>query len=277
MVKIISTQAVKPAIIILLVTVLLLDIYFETNYPKVNRVTIKYGKIPPGEKISILQITDLHDWHPNDRHRDLLHQIKKLNPDLIVLTGDIIDRKTGNFNHTFSLVQELVQINPHTFFVCGNHEWANSQTPLFIRGLSDRGINVLNDEHVVWAGDHLTINICGVDDPSTGRANLDKAIKNINGELFTLLLAHAPEIINDRAITQADLLLCGHTHGGQVRLPFAGAIVAPGQGFFPRFDKGIYKIDQDTTLYIDSGLGTSVLPIRFLNRSQISFITVMSN
>ncbi|AGL00787.1 metallophosphoesterase [Desulfoscipio gibsoniae] len=265
----------KLAVIgLLLIGLLVVDIYFEVNYPKVNRVTVNSEKIPPGAKINILQISDFHNWQPNDHHQNLLREIRQLNPDLIVITGDFIDRKTDNLNNVYSLVEELVQINPYTFFVCGNHEWANKNKKSFLSGLSNRGVRVINNEHAVWFNNQLTINICGVDDPSKGRADLDKAINGINTELFTLLLAHAPAIIEKEAITRADLVLCGHTHGGQIRLPFVGAIIAPGQGLFPTYDKGIYNIDRNTTLYIDSGLGTGVLPIRFLNRSQISFITV---
>lgn len=209
------------------------NIYFEINCPKVNRVAISSEKIPPEAEINILQISDFHNWHPNDRHQDLLQKIKKISPDLIVITGDLIDRKTNNFDNVFALVKELVQINPHTFFICGNHEWANSQTKLFLDGLSNRGVQIINNKHVVWSRNHISINICGVDDPSKERANLEMATQDINTEIFTLLLAHAPEIVAEKTITRTDLVLCGHTHGGQVRLPFAGAIIVPGQGFFP--------------------------------------------
>jgi predicted MPP superfamily phosphohydrolase len=262
------------AVILLLIGLLVAIIYFEVNFPRVSRVAVSSEKIPPGAEINILQIADFHNWHPHDRHQNLLNKIRQLNPDIIVITGDFIDRKTDNFDNVFYLLRELVQINPHTFFVSGNHEWANRRKKEFLGGLASCGVRVLNNEHAAWSSDNLTMNVCGVDDPSRGRANLDRATKDINGELFTLLLAHAPAIIDKSAINRADLVLCGHTHGGQIRLPLVGAIIAPGQGFFPTYDKGIYNVDGKTTLYIDSGLGTGVLPVRFLNRSQISFITV---
>ncbi|TYO97197.1 metallophosphoesterase [Desulfallas thermosapovorans] len=269
------TWMFKIALIILICSGLLVaNIYFEVNFPKVNRVNLDSGKIPPGSKLSILQITDFHNWHPTDRHQKLLRDIRQLKPDLIVITGDLVDRKTVNFDNVFYLARELVKINPHTYFVCGNHEWANRKSQVFLSGLKNCGVIVLNNGHEVWSNTQLAINICGVDDPSTGRANLDKATKGINTEFLTVLLAHAPAIVKKPSITQADLVLCGHTHGGQIRLPFAGAVIAPGQGLFPAYDKGIYQIGPHTTLYIDSGLGTGVMPVRFLNRSQVSFITI---
>ncbi len=264
----------NPALFYLIIIGIAVNICFEVNFPKINRVVIESEKIPPDTEIKILQISDFHNWHSTDDHQKLLKKIRQLNPDLIVITGDLIDRKTSNFNNVYLLVQKLVKINRHTYFVCGNHEWARakSQTQSFLSGLSDRGVQVLNNEYVVWNKEELSINICGVDYPDKKRASLDKATKDINTELFTLLLAHAPAIIDKPEITRTDLIICGHTHGGQVRLPFTGAIVAPNQGFFPAYDKGIYNIGSNTTLYIDSGLGTSALPVRFFNRSQISFI-----
>ncbi len=266
----------KLAVFGLIIIGVAANMYFEVNFPKIKREVINSEKIPPDTEIKILQISDFHNWHSTDRHQKLFQKIRQLNPDLIVITGDLIDRKTNKFNNVYSLVQGLVNINPYTYFVCGNHEWAraNSQTQSFLSGLANCGVRVLNNEHVVWSGDDLVINICGVDYPGKGRTSLDKATKDINTKLFTLLLAHAPAIIEKPGITRADLVVCGHTHGGQVRLPLVGAIIAPGQGFLPAYDKGIYNIGPNTTLYIDSGLGTSTLPVRFLNRSQISFITV---
>ncbi len=252
---------------------LLAYIYFQVNCPKINRVDIDFSKIPSGTRTTILQISDFHNWHPTSQHRKLLAQINHLNPDLIVITGDFVDRKTTNFANVLSLAQELVRINPHTYFVTGNHEMANRRTPQLLSGLASCGVRVLKNEHVVWSTDHLHININGIDYPGKKLANLDRATEDIDTERFTLLLSHVPAVIETPAITRADLVLCGHTHGGQVRLPFIGAIVASGQGFLPVYDKGIYHIGH-TILYIDSGLGTSLLPVRFLNRCQISFITI---
>lgn len=248
-------------------------IYFQVNCPKINRVDIASSKIPSENIITILQISDFHNWQPTNQHLKLLKQIKQLNPDLVVITGDFVDRKTTDLTNVLSLAQELTQITPYIYFVMGNHEMANRRTPQLLSGLVDCGVRVLKNEHIVWSTDRLAINICGIVYPGKKRANLDKATEGIDTEQFTLLLTHAPTVMETPAITRADLVLCGHTHGGQVRLPFIGAIVASDQGFWPTYDKGIYHIGH-TTLYIDSGLGTSLLPIRFLNRCQISFITI---
>jgi len=272
-------ETLRPVLkisLIVLVCVGLLTpyIYFENNFPYIARVNLTSGKIPPGSALTILQITDFHNWRPDDRHEKLLDQIRALRPDVIVITGDLVDRKTADFTNAWYFAKELVKINPHTYFVYGNHEWANKRLKIFAIGLKDCGVIILNNEHAVYSLGQLTVNICGVNDPVTWRANPDKATAGINPDLFTVLLAHAPSVIKRPAVGRADLVLCGHTHGGQIRLPLIGAVWASNQGLFPAYDKGVYQIAPHTTLYVDSGLGTGVLPIRFLDRSQISLLTV---
>lgn len=105
---------------------------------------------------------------------------------------------------------------------------------------------------------------------------MEEAFAGIDGEHYTILLSHSPGITEKYDTLPADLLLSGHTHGGQLRIPIIGALVAPGQGLFPSLEKGTYELKENQHLYIDSGLGTSVAPMRFLNQSQLSLITVSS-
>lgn len=96
----------------------------------------------------------------------------------------------------------------------------------------------------------------------------------MNTDHYTVLLSHTPSITEIYEQIPADLILSGHTHGGQVRFPLIGALVSPDRGLFPKLDKGTYQLGAGLYLYIDSGLGTTRLPIRFLNQSQLSLITI---
>ncbi len=98
-------------------------------------------------------------------------------------------------------------------------------------------------------------------------------IKDINQNNFIILLSHSPNRIIHYSKGVEDLILTGHTHGGQIRLPLLGSIIAPGQGLFPKYDKGLFQL-KGTPLYIDSGLGNSTIPVRLFNRVQISNITI---
>lgn len=204
---------------------------------------------------------------------NLLENIRLQEPDIIVITGDLIDRNTNNFSGAYNFVEELIRINPSIYFVSGNHEWENDNTKEFLQGLLKRNVVTLNNKNIPFDFMGTTINLCGVDDFHTNHANLEAATKYINRDFYTILLSHSPGIVTEKYLT-ADLVLSGHTHGGQVRLPLIGGIVAPGQGFFPKLQRGTYNLGNGKYLYIDSGLGTSTMPIRFLNRGQVSLITI---
>lgn len=259
-------------ILLIVIGALIAEIYFEVHSLEIKNIAFKSKKVPRGQSFKILHISDLHNKKlPNNK---LLKEIKTQKPDIIVLTGDIIDGKTKSFDNVYSLLEDLIKLNTNTYFVSGNHEWRNVKTDLFLEGVKKRKIKIINNSNEVFPSDNFLVNICGIDDPYTNHENTFSAFSNIDNNNFTLLLSHSPDIVLKKDNLPCDLILCGHTHGGQIRFPFIGGLIAPGQGFFPKYDKGIYKLNNDTILYINSGLGTSGLPIRFLNRSQVSFITL---
>lgn len=274
-VKLYNVKKILILVVFILLAVILFDsLYFETNFPKINFLTIKTGKFKNGSNIRILQISDFHDKKFPRGNKKLLNIIEKQKPDIIVITGDLIDKKTADYSNVYDFVGQIVKINPNTYFVSGNHEWWNGNISEFAAGLNTTKINILNNSSTVAAVRNSSINICGIDDYNTGHANLDKAFKGIDEKLFTILLSHSPDIVPLEPNLPADLALSGHAHGGQVRIPLVGALIAPNQGLFPKYNKGLYTFENGPLLYVDSGLGTSVAPIRFLNRSQISVITI---
>lgn len=267
----------KKIIIVLfiIIVILIVQVYLEVNTIKIENIDLRTKKIPKNKKFKILQISDLHNKKLPNNNQYLLKEINKQRPDVIVLTGDIIDGKTNSFENVYSLLEKLVKINSHTYFVSGNHEWRNRKTEDFIEGLKKRKLKIINNSNELFTKDGFSINICGIDDPYSNHENIYKAFNNIDTNNFTLLLSHAPDIVFKSYNLPCNLILCGHTHGGQIRFPFIGGVIAPGQGYFPKYDKGLFKLDNGPLLYVNSGLGTSTLPIRFLNRSQVSFITLI--
>ncbi len=136
-------------------------------------------------------------------------------------------------------------------------------------------MHILENSNYKYVKGDEYIWIVGVDDPYLGKDNLDLAMEGIHDTLPRLLLAHAPNIFPAAIQSKIQLVMTGHTHGGQVRLPILGAIVAPGQGFFPEFDYGLFS-SNSTKMVINGGLGESVLPIRFYNRPEIVLITLQA-
>jgi predicted MPP superfamily phosphohydrolase len=258
-------------IFLILIAALFCISYFDVKYPKVNYVDVVSDKLSTQSSFKILQVSDCHDSRLNDF---VLDSAGRLEPDIIVITGDLISAETNSFENTYRLVEELVKVNPSIYFVSGNHEWVNKSRNYFLQGLAVRGVKILNNKNKSINIDGNTINLCGVDDFYTSHGDLDKASEGIEKDSFTVLLSHSPNVIEKLDNDDIDIILSGHTHGGQVRLPLIGAIAAPGQGLFPKYSKGMYNVQERTLLYIDSGLGTSIIPVRLFNRSQLSLITV---
>jgi hypothetical protein len=245
--------------IVILFSLLLADIFYEVNFVKVNNIEIKSSKVK--EEIKIVQITDLHNKKFFNDNESIYRQIREINPDFIVLTGDMIDRKTKDYGYVYSFIDDLRKINYNIYYVLGNHELSHADINSYKEELEKRGV-LLMDNRIEFFKD---ISIYGV-------GYYDEEYPDLINEDFSLLLTHDARLaISD--YHNFDLVLSGHTHGGQVRLPLIGAVYAPEQGFFPKYAKGLYEIG-DEKVYIDSGLGNTFLSIRFLNQSQISFIEI---
>lgn len=254
------------------VLLIIVKVYLDTNTFKVNKLQFYSNKIPVDKAVHILQITDVHNKVFGENNEALIQSIEDLNPDMIVLTGDLIDRKTTEFHHMLALVEELTSLQEHVFFVTGNHEWENPNKEGFLKGLEERGVKMLNNENSELTINQVKLNLVGIDDSSMNHDNVKEAFAGLNNDRYTILLSHSPTIVEKERSLAADLILSGHTHGGQVRLPLLGALVSPDEGLFPTYDKGTYSMHSNQFLYIDSGLGTSVAPIRFLNQAQMSMI-----
>ena len=248
----------KKMFIIILILIIIY-VYFQVNFPKINEVLIE-GQVK--EEIRIIQISDVHDKKVND---DFFNKIKETNPHMIAITGDLIDRRTNDYSYAYYFLDQLNKINVPIYFVSGNHELSHKDIKDFYKELLKKEIIILDEKKDTFKD----INLYGFGYYS----NLDDL--EIEENIFSLILIHNPEEIIKKNFN-ANLVLSGHTHGGQVRLPFFGAIFVPGQGFFAKYDKGLFDINSKTKLYIDSGLGNTFLPIRFLNRSQVSLIKIYS-
>jgi len=268
----------RLSILLVLILVLLLvaisNVFVDVWFTKLERLTIDSDKVEKGKSVKILQISDVHNKKVADSDHQLIQLVQRAQPDIIAITGDLIDDNTKSLEYVYALIEGISAVNPKIYFVTGNHEWRGGMAAELMKGLTERGVIVLdNRNEVVKAGESM-INLCGVADWTSGKLDLKSAIKGMDNGNFTVMLAHDPWIIHDYRSFVPDLTLSGHTHGGQIRLPVVGAIAAPGQKLFPELDKGYYEVGKNKILYIDSGVGTSVIPLRFLNSSQVTLITI---
>ena len=231
----------------------------------VNTFVIEHEAIPSSfDGFRIAQVSDLH----NTRHwENAVSALKEIRPDLIVLTGDLIDSRNTDVDAALEFVREAVQLAP-CFYVSGNHEARSPEWPALRRGLLDAGVGVLENEGAELSRDGETVTILGLSDPDFG-GDTGELLRGLTaGEGYTILLSHRPELFDLYAEHGVDLVFSGHAHGGQVRLPLAGGIIAPHQGFFPQYDAGLFR-SGSTAMLVSRGVGNSIIPLRINNRPEI--------
>lgn len=246
----------------------------------VNFSSEKIGTALDG--FTIVQVSDLHNAEFGRDQATLLNLVEQASPDLIAITGDLIDSDHSDVNAAMQFIRGAVKLAP-VYFVTGNHEAWSLQYPELKEQLTLAGVTILDNEKIVIKHNGAAFNLLGLLDPAfkttddvkTDAGKVDKVLKeltDLNNEL-TILLAHRPELFDIYADHPIDLVLSGHAHGGQFRLPLVGGLIAPNQGFFPKYSAGIYTKDR-TTLIVSRGLGNSLIPLRVNNRPDLVIITL---
>ena len=255
--------------------------YVQNNLISVSKISITSSKIPSNFKgFKIVQLSDLHSKKFGENQEVLIEKVKNLNPEIIVITGDLVDSKRYDAAASLRIMNELVKYYP-VYFVTGNHESWSGRYDNLEKELKRQNVIVLRNEHVRIQKDGQEIYLLGIDDPAFTVKNNDeneeittvknevvKAKNTIGSDGYKLLLSHRPELLQVYAEQQIDLVLSGHAHGGQVRLPFIGGLVAPNQGVLPKYTAGLYE-EQNTSMIVSRGLGNSVIPQRVFNRPEI--------
>ncbi len=265
-----------------LLFLLLFYVYYENKNLEVVSYNIASNKIPfEFNNYKIVQISDYHNDSSKRLRENLINKIKDVKPDIIVITGDLIDSRKTNIG----LVEELIKnINDvaQIYFVTGNHEARISDYDKLYNLLEKYGVIVLeNETYVIKRGDSK-INIIGINDPqNSSEIYVDDSeiikkqleISKYDNENFSILLSHRPEVFSVYVDNNIDLVLCGHAHGGQFRIPFVGGFVAPNQGFFPKYTSGLFKED-NTNMIVSRGIGNSIIPFRINNRPELVVVNL---
>lgn len=268
-------------ILVLLASVVLLPLaiagysyYIEPKWVETTRVTVYISGLPREfDGLRLVQISDLHVG-PYTSKGDVDGYVKIVNglqPDAVVITGDFISKSIENI---YPCAVALENLNPRlaTYAVLGNHDFA-TDPDVVARVLQRIGIKVLrNDADAIARGSqHLWI--LGVDDVYLFQDDLPAARQKVSDNGKTILLCHSPDIAQQASDAGIDLILAGHTHGGQVRLPFVGALVVPVEN--DQYEAGLYSVGH-SQLYVNRGLGVVEPPVRFLSRPEITLLTLRS-
>lgn len=244
----------------------------------VSHYKVRLKKIKKSFKI--VQISDLHNQIFGKNQSHILEKVKQEKPDMVAVTGDLIDMRHPDLGVAMDLVLELKKVAP-VYMVSGNHELWSGKWPELRKKLQKSGIKILDKTKIVLRKNRQKINIWGIGDPGNqidedskffGK-DLKKMTAKMKKEEVNILLSHRPEKFLDYVDNNFDLVLSGHAHGGQVRLPILGGLVAPHQRILPDYDAGVFKKDR-TRMIVSRGLGNSLIPLRIFNSPEIVVVNI---
>ena len=249
---------------------------WENHAVQSGAVEVASEKLPAAfDGFTIAHISDLHNARFGKDQEKLVALLKAAQPDLIAITGDLIDKRRPGMQNVLRFVERAVAIAP-VFYVTGNHEAKSKEFPLLKEALGRLGVTLLLDRTVSIERGGAQIALAGLSDARFVTADktkfaavsAEKLSAFLPKEGFTLLLAHRPELFAVYRAAGADLTLCGHAHGGQFRLPLVGGLIAPNQGLFPKYTAGLYR-EEGKCMVVSRGLGNSSIPIRLNNRPEV--------
>ena len=270
---------------------------YETDSLEITKYEIENEKIPKEfNNFKIVQISDLHNKSFGKDNKRLLETIDSQNPDIVVITGDLVEGDNKDFNIALNLIDELLK-KYKVYHIIGNHEQKSlikkhkELYKTYFDNLYKKNIVNLDNEKIRIKKDGKYINIYGLIIPLEYYPYFFKNYENknmkleqdfinnklgeINRDEYNILLAHTPFFFEDYEKYGVDLVLSGHVHGGIIRLPKVGGLLSPNREFFPKYDFGKY-IKNNTTMLLSKGLGGSKVLIRFACKPEIVSITLKS-
>lgn len=273
------------AMISVLIVLLMIWTFWGNTALELNKYEVVSENLPKAfDGFKIVQVSDLHNAEIGDNNEKLIAIIEEAEPDIIAITGDMIDSRRTDIDVALEFAAQAVKIAP-CYYVNGNHEMRIAEYDILKEGLIDLGVTILENEKQGIIIENQEISVIGISDPSfEARVLLLEESEIVDNQLdvltsgddsYKVVLSHRPELFDIYCEAGADVVLTGHAHGGQVRLPIVGGIIAPHQGFFPKYDSGLY-IKEETNMVVSRGIGNSLFPLRFNNRPEVVLIELQA-
>lgn len=269
----------RIALAVLLMLAVLFALLFadSANRLVTTDYTVTSARLPADfDGFRIVQLSDLHAAEFGKDNARLVRAVAAAQPDLIVLTGDFIEAE-DQIPVTLALARQLVPLAP-VYFVSGNHDWASHAISALFDGLADAGVTCLRNEFVTLQRGAGSIVLAGVDDPN-GLADMLKpdevaaAVQAEHPGAFTVLLGHRNYWVEEYPTLPVDVILCGHAHGGVVRLPGVGGLIGTDRTLFPDYTAGMFASGQ-YQMIVSRGLGQIAQFPRLLNNPEIVCLTL---
>lgn len=268
------TYAIIAALILIGVLALLI---YDSNYNlEVEEFVVPLEGLPEEfEGFRIVHLSDLHGAEFGTDNVKLLNIIKSAKPDIIAITGDIVENR-NDISELQKSVSDIAKIAP-TYYVSGNHEYATGKSSVIFRILQDAGVTVLRNQTSLIRRLDSEIIILGIDDPN-GRADMIEMGKTVTlarkkSDSVMIALSHRYERFEEYVELRIPLVLTGHAHGGLIRLPFTDGLIGPGRVFLPKYTSGMY-VKNDTIMITSRGIGNASISFRIFNRPHIPIITL---
>lgn len=248
----------------------------EPNMLIARNYNIQIDENKEPSNIKIVQFTDtqLGQFYSLSQLEQAVNKINEQDPDIVLFTGDLID-KANQYKDIDKVTSIMSNINSKLgkYAVWGNHDYGSGGHKYYENIMTNSGFKVLVNETVsISINKDKNITISGLDEVMFGKPDAKHIIKMTNSDDVNILMLHEPDLISEFKDSNIDLAVAGHSHGGQVALPFIGAIVTP--PFGEKYTKGFYEINDRTKLYVNSGLGNTRSPFRLMNIPEISVFNV---
>jgi len=267
-------------IIIILILLIAFAFYDSNTRITVSEYEVGYEDLPDAfNGYKIVQLSDLHATYFGEGNSDLIEKVKDADPNIIAVTGDLIDSDDQG-DYVRELMPQLTAIAP-VYFVNGNHEWASGGLRELYEILDDCGVVRLSNEYEIISAANDSIVLAGVEDPN-GPADMEtpeefmSRIRENEGDKFVVMLYHRNDMLGEFSNMGADLVMCGHAHGGTVRLPFTDGLIGPSREFFPEHTAGVYS-QGDTDMIVSRGFGKAAGVPRLFNNPDMVEIILKTN
>lgn len=252
----------------------------EPTTLQITKERITSPNIPKSfNHLKIIQFSDTHlGFHYSiNQLEKLVKTINNLEPDLIVFTGDLID-EPQTYKETQPLIDTLQKLHAKhgKFWIYGNHDHGGYGTDMIKNIMDQAEFHLLQNSHTTITVENDQLLLAGIDDTILGSPDLQKTLEHTDPNLFTILLAHEPDFADVTINHPVDVQLSGHSHGGQVRLPFLGHLYTPIHA--EKYIQGKYTLSEGKlSLYVNQGIGTTRLPFRFFCKPEIHLFTLENN
>ncbi|MFK4898934.1 metallophosphoesterase [Lactococcus petauri] len=256
-----------------LILLIFIPIYGRYIEPKLLQTT--YLRVGTGNpQLKVVQISDIHlsQYYTEKDLKQVVDKINYQSPDVVVFTGDLFDnytQYTGDVSNVIAILSEI-KGSMGKYAVWGNHDYGGGAVRSYKTVMEESGFHIFENDGITLTLSHKKIFIGGMDDGLLGNPSIKDMLSYREKADYSLVLAHEPDLAEDLVNTGTQLILSGHSHGEQVKLPMN----LFNHSLSSKYTKGLYNLDSGTKLYVNRGLGTTRLPMRFGATPEISVFEI---